>query len=175
MLWTCLNAPEHVANSKEKAFFKYEYLMKVSIVNVMESSLVPCHMCGCGWKSLVHKWCYHKGPTILLLLGYHTSLAYMPQKFDHVWTPHIEVFNNGNIIGSSPLAWVGGMLTSFPGDTEFSTACWSYLGRSSFIQVMLAIQSDATFNLKTRNRCRLWVSLITGLVNGLEWWNGLWN
>jgi len=33
---------------------RYEYLMKVSIVNMMECSLEPCHMCGCGWKSLVH-------------------------------------------------------------------------------------------------------------------------
>jgi len=38
---------------------------------------------------------------------------------------------------------------------------------------MLAMQSDATFNLKTRNRCRLWVSLITRLVNGLEWNYGI--
>ena len=147
-------------------------LMKVSIVNMMECSLVPCHMCGCGWKSLVHKCCYHKGSMILLLLGYlfgiHATKIWP-------WAPRIEVLNSDNIIRSSHLVWVGGMLTSFPGDTEFSTACWSYLGRSSFIQVMLAIQSDATFNLKSRNRCRLWVSLITGLVNGLEWWNGLWN
>ena len=94
--------------------------MKVSIVNMMECSLVPCHMCGCGWKSLVHKCCYHKGSMILLLLGYlfgiHATKIWP-------WAPRIEVLNSDNIIRSSHLVWVGGMLTSFPGDTEFSTAC----------------------------------------------------
>ena len=73
MLWTCLNAPEHVANSKEKAFFKYEYLMKVSIVNVMESSLVPCHMCGCG--SLIIDLHIHCVATLLGALRHIQSIS----------------------------------------------------------------------------------------------------
>jgi len=74
--------------SKKKHFFKYEFLMKVSIVNMMDYSFVPCHMCGCWWKSLVHKCCYHKGSMILLLLGHIILLWHTCHKNVSMGTTH---------------------------------------------------------------------------------------